>query len=619
MSNASGGAASELSSSLSCCSWPVELAATQRDLTTLASVRGDHAHVRAFEARVQLSDVHSPWLFRVLVAVSVLAWAGVVYATSYRNFFYDEWDFVTAYRPSQSTSILLPHNEHWSTIPILIYKGLFAVFGLRNHVPYEAAAAAVHVACVFLIFLLIRRRSGELPAFAAALVLLFLGTGALNTVFAFQVGWTLSIAFGLLAMLLIDAKPLALGRWRLAAISGLLLASLMSSGIGLGFLVAGSVQMVLDRTRRHLLAAVAVPFVAYVAWFIAYGAGFPGTPGAPCHSCSTALGVDLGSIGPGYPVDVVRFVWLSLTASIGGLLGLSLVGLPIWLVQAIWIATAGLLIWHWLSKGINSWEVALIAGMLIQLFLIGLTRVRFGLNAATESRYVYVGVIFLLPIVANALRDISWSTASQVALTVGFGVILLSNGALLVDQALSLQDLMQKQNTELRVVELFRGAADIALNRPLDDQIMPQLTAANYYAAIDELGSPVPSSVSATLDELPAATVDHELDTLFGQALQVTSVSQTPSTGRCQTFDSSAGQIDLQIPDGQSLTLRATRAGNVALALGYLKPASSAALQLTQLDAGKAVSVRLPDTGRPIIWRLRVRPAPIGDLQICGL
>jgi hypothetical protein len=48
---------------------------------------------------------------------------------------------------------------------------------------------------------------------------------------------------------------------------------------------------------------------------------------------------------------------------------------------------------------------------------------------------------------------------------------------------------MRIQKAELRTLELFRGAPDIALDRQLDDSIVPQLTASRYFAAIDELGS----------------------------------------------------------------------------------------------------------------------------------
>ena len=50
-------------------------------------------HVKAAK---QVVEVRSPWLWRGLIALSALTFAVLVYLTSYKNFFYDEWDFVTA-------------------------------------------------------------------------------------------------------------------------------------------------------------------------------------------------------------------------------------------------------------------------------------------------------------------------------------------------------------------------------------------------------------------------------------------------------------------------------------------------------------------------------------------
>src|SRR5258708_15373357 len=74
------------------------------------------------ETRLRVGDVRSPALLPVLVALSAVVFVVVLYLTRYKNFYYDEWDYVSQYRPSQSTSIWLPHNEHWSTLPILLWK-----------------------------------------------------------------------------------------------------------------------------------------------------------------------------------------------------------------------------------------------------------------------------------------------------------------------------------------------------------------------------------------------------------------------------------------------------------------------------------------------------------------
>ncbi|TAN34573.1 hypothetical protein EPN29_02555 [bacterium] len=562
---------------------------------------------------VALGDVRSPWLWRALVAASALTFAAVLHLTSYKNFFYDEWDFVTAYRPSQSTSILFPHNEHWSTIPILIWKLLFLLFGIRTHVPYEAMAVAGHVACVLLLFELVRRRSGELPAFATALILLVLGTGASDIVLAFQFTWTLSIAFGLAAMLVIDTSPPSFTWRRVAALLALLLGSLMSSGLGLGFLVAIGVQLLLERDRRLLLVAVAAALGVYLLWFATNG-----SIGSPCGGCPTALGA-IRSTDPGNLLDAARFEGLGLTASVLGLFGLTVFGLPGLLVEAILVAFVGLLVWHWYRHdGVQSWEVGLIAGLLAQFTLVAIVRARLQVVGAADPHYVYVGGVYLLPVAANALKRIPSRPLFRPVMAAAFALIVWSNASLLVQQAQLQQNLMRTENAELRVVELFRGAPDMALDGPLDADIMPQLTAARYYAAIDELGSPVPGSVPTSLDSLPANVVDRQLVALFGSALTVSSdVESAPSP--CSGFASSGpSTLDAMVPDGGTILLRADHGISAALSLGVLAPATSRPLLRIGPSSGQAW-VHLPKTGKPVVWRLRIRTASSAtNLSVCG-
>lgn len=560
-------------------------------------------------------------MLRSLIGLAALTFGVVVYLTSYKNFFYDEWDFVTAYRPRQATSILLPHNEHWSTLPILLWKLLFAVFGLRTHVPYEAAAAAAHVACVLLLFAMIRRRSGELPAFAAALILLVLGSGATNIVWAFQVGWTMSIAFGLAAMLLIDTGPVVWSRRRIAGLSALLLCSLMSSGVGLGFVVAVAVHLLVDRQQRRLLLGVAVPLAAYLAWFLAYGAGLPGTPGAPCAACTTIVGTDVHSIGPGYLASVAVYVALGLEASAAGLMGLTILGLPLVIAQAILIGLAVLLAWHWyVQERVDSWEIGMFAGLVAQFTLIGLVRVRFSLSGASDPHYIYVGVLYLLPLVANVVKHFSWRWTWRPALAGAAAFAILGNAWQLADQAVAQTQLMKVENAELRTVEVFRGAPDMALDSPLDASIMPQLTAGNYLPAVDELGSPVSSSTPTSLQELPARVVDQEMLTLFGGALSVTAGSQLSESTPCHSIDSGAGSIvDLQVPEGRSVMLQASNGGDAWLSLGYLAPPPPQPLLQVQLGMATPEFVHAPNTGKALLWRLRITTASVGALNVCGV
>jgi len=566
-----------------------------------------------------VGDVRSKWLFPALVALSIVVFAWVLYLTGYKNFYYDEWDFITQYRPSQSTSILLPHNEHWATIPILLWKLLFFLFGIRSHIPFEAAALAGHVACVLLLFAYMRRKSGDLAAFSAAMILLILGTGATNIVWAFQVAWTLTISFGLIALLILDSD--APFHWRVIGASSALLFALMSlGGIGLGFLIAVAVELILDRPRRPLLLALVLPISVYGVWFFFYGAGLPGTPGAPCPTCEpTGLGGDLrhASISLAYLLKVATFVFTAMAGAAAGVFGLTggIGGIVLILVAA-------LLAWHWYrQRRIESWEAGLLAALIGQFTLIALTRVRFGLGAASDPHYVYVGVVYLLPVVAHAVKDLPWRHLWRPGLALVFALALVGNITELRNQALIQSDLMRVENVELQTAEAFRGAPDMALDRSLDNTIMPQLRARDYFAAIDELGSPVPRATVETLSLMPAvAPVDAEMLSLFGGALKADSNSARPADGlQCQSVDPARGStLDLRVPSGQWVVLEPTRTGEILISLGFQNPPMVQPLLQVKAQATKPASVYVPNTGKDTDWRLRVQTAGTDVVRVCS-
>ena len=124
-------------------------------------------------------------------------------------FFGDEWDFLVrrglAYPPASDRSIWYPHNEHWSTLPILLWRGLYSVFHLGSYWPYLvplflAQAGVMHLAWRMC------RRNGVDPWIATAAVALlgFLGAGAEDLASAFQFTFVASVLFGYAAFDLLD-------------------------------------------------------------------------------------------------------------------------------------------------------------------------------------------------------------------------------------------------------------------------------------------------------------------------------------------------------------------------------------------------------------------------------
>jgi hypothetical protein len=561
-------------------------------------------------------DVRAPWLWPLLIALSLLVSGWVLYLTSYKTFFYDEWDFIIRNRQWDLNLMLLAHNEHWTTIPILVWKLLFVLVGIRSYVPYEAALLAVHILAVLLLFMFVRRHSGDLPAFGAAAILLVLGGGGMDIVWAFQIAFTGSVAFGLLAMLLVDGGTPTTRR--IVGASAALLASLMCSGVGLAFLGAAAALILFDREKRRFYPALIFPAVALISWFLFYGAGLPGTPGAPCPTCTVSgfrADIHKGPIGLDFLVSLAFFALSGVRASLGAVFAASPDAATV-LLPIVALLFAFRL---YRRRRLASWQIAMLAGILGWFTLVGFGRASRGPNGATDSHYLYIGAAFLLPLLADMSREIPWRGLWHAATAMVLALVVLANAWQLHDLALSQTELMQSEKAKLQTVAAFRGAPDMDLDRSLDERVMPQLKAGAYLAAIKELGSPVPSTTPNILSGLHRIAVDEEMVNLFGHALTIGTNASRTQDMPCQNVDSSAGStLDFAVPQDQSIFLQSSKAGDAFLFLGFMDPAPSTPLKRFALPPSAPVWVHLPNTGQPAVWRLRIQTLDVGALRVCS-
>src|SRR3954469_24763948 len=113
--------------------------------------------------RTRLSPSASPAIG--VFAGAVAASAGLlVYLNHNLGFFLDDWDFLI-YRPGWTAhSLLDPHNEHISILPVAIFKALVATVGLASAVPFHAVEIFTYLLSVVLLFAFLRRRVGDWAA-----------------------------------------------------------------------------------------------------------------------------------------------------------------------------------------------------------------------------------------------------------------------------------------------------------------------------------------------------------------------------------------------------------------------------------------------------------------------
>src|SRR5437763_15713528 len=72
-------------------------------------------------------------------------------------FFQDEWDFLAQRTAFNVHDLFRPHNEHWVTLPVLLYRALWWVFGLRTYRPYQLVIILLHLGTALLIRTVMRR------------------------------------------------------------------------------------------------------------------------------------------------------------------------------------------------------------------------------------------------------------------------------------------------------------------------------------------------------------------------------------------------------------------------------------------------------------------------------
>jgi hypothetical protein len=372
------------------------------------------------EARLadnELEPVHVravPRLARPVLVVhslSLIAAFGV-WAYLDRNlwFFGDEWDFLTRRGLHGAYfSIWTPHNEHWSVLPILLWRAIYSLEHLSSYWPYLIPLLLAHVAVVHLLW---RRclREGVGPWIATCTAVLFglLGAGAEDLAWAFQIGFVGSVLFGLLAMEVAEGPPSAgdapfvlpdflvlptfraSARRRDVAASLLALGALMCSMVGVAAGAALGVLLLGRFGWQRAARVLAMPAVAFAVWFVLAG-----------RSGLKATG---DSLSPSVFLKIPTFVASNLTADVGKAAGWASGGPVLAVALLAWV------VWRsWGPEGLFKRHPAVLGGVIAAMAFYALAAVGRDRISATEapSRYAYVGIAFLLPAFALALTNLA--------------------------------------------------------------------------------------------------------------------------------------------------------------------------------------------------------------------
>ncbi len=172
-----------------------------------------------------------------------------MYETRGTTLWFDEWIWAREYRDNSFDGFVAPHNGHPTLVPVAIYRLLFATVGIDQSAPYRAVGIAGHLLCVALVYVYALRRVGTGLALLAAASILLLGPGWQNIIWGLQIGWLVSIAGGLGALLMLDRRD----RIGDVAACALLLLTIAASGPGIAIAAGVLVEVVRGRGLRARL------------------------------------------------------------------------------------------------------------------------------------------------------------------------------------------------------------------------------------------------------------------------------------------------------------------------------------------------------------------------------
>ena len=411
------------------------------------------------------ADVRVPRARLIVAVAAVIGCAAILWLSRTYTFYFDEWTFITTAPDWTLSSYFEPHNEHPSMLFKAVYAALLNTVGLRTYVPYTAVLLLGHLANVLLLFELVRRRAGDGIAIAAAALLLTLGAGWEDLLWAFQMAWLASLACGLGALLLLETPP------RTPAATALLTASLAFSGIGVVFAITASAWLLLTPGRRRELLWLAPVGVGCLAWWAVFGR-FGEHPN-PQPGLANLF------------IDPLYAAW-GLGQSVAGLIGEG--G---WSGPPLLLAGVAAVAWRLRRHGADPFTVSVAAGLLGFYLVTGLTRAQLGYQQSGASRYVYVGAVLWLILLSDAARDLPWRGTWRPALIALVFVAWFNCGVLLFSFAAARTVLMQRQVADYYALAAMRSDPCLDPAGAVDLLVMPVETKpAAYYRAVDRYGDP---------------------------------------------------------------------------------------------------------------------------------
>ena len=355
--------------------------------------------------------------FWTYIGVLVVGGSTILWMDRDQWFLTEDWAFFTRNQPQLlrgdwGAFLFTPYRGHWITSTNVLYEALYRLIGLHSYIPYLLPTILATCACSALIRMHLRRaRVQPWLATGIAALALFLAYGAEDVAKAWQLAFTLSLAFGLAQLMMCDHDGPLDRRDGIALGLGLL--SMMTSGVGLLFAGIVALSLCLRRRFRATVVNVAPLLGIYVVWFVAYGRGSESAERAQLGDADTVLDLMWRAISR-------SFDSLSRLNGAGGIIFVVIVLLAIATrVPATRRGTAPV--------------VAMAIGAPVFLILSATTHL--ASFAELSDRYLHVVLLLLLPLIGVVMsRMLSRSRVLVAAGVALLAFLVVANGLALSDR-----------------------------------------------------------------------------------------------------------------------------------------------------------------------------------------
>jgi hypothetical protein len=320
----------------------------------------------------------------VFVGIVVISFPVLLKLGHYRWFWNDEWEFLAGRTGGDLGDLFRPHNEHWSTLPILAYRLLWHVVGLRSYTPYLALIITLHLTAAVLLRIVMRRAgvSPWIATSAAALFVLF-GYGSQNIWWAFSISFVGALVLGLTQLLLADHDgPIDRRDW-LGLLVGI--AGLLCSGVAVTMTVVVGIATLARRDWRAAAFHTVPLGVLYALWWFGIARDEYTRPGIN------------SPLGP-----LLRFVIVGFGAAFRAMGQLPGAGVALGALLVLGLVLAWVPLRGPALRRSAAMPGALLVGAFVFLLVAGSGRARGGPDLARLSRYTHLVVALSLPAIAVA-------------------------------------------------------------------------------------------------------------------------------------------------------------------------------------------------------------------------